>query len=183
MAHILKEQTSASAPTPASGEMTMFVDLADDHWKRKNSSGVVVDIEAAAAGVSSFEGRNGIVVGVAGDYTASEVTNVPAGSIVSTNVQAAINELDANKASTSQITSVAIMAKLLTGLTETYGFPIATDTIIQAFSKLTWSQNLHKQTIAQDFLVPTDYNLIRSLTYISGSAKLTIEGTGKVTFI
>jgi len=183
MAHILKEQTSASAPTPASGEMTMFVDSVDNHWKRKNSSGVVTDIEAAAAGVSSFEGRNGIVTAQAGDYTASEVTNVPAGNISATDVQAAINELDAEKADVSQITSAAIMAKLLTGLTEAYGVVVSSDTIIQAFSKLVWSQNLHKQTIAQNFLVPTDYNLIRSKTYISGGAIVTIEGTGILTII
>lgn len=183
MAHILKEQTSASAPTPAVGEMTLFVDSADDHWKRKNSSGVVVDIEQAAAGVSSFEGRNGIVVSQAGDYTASEITNVPAGGIAATNVQAALSELDGDKADVSQITSVAIMAKLLTGLTEAYGVVVASDTIIQAFSKLVWSQNLHKQTIAQSFLVPTDYNLIRSKTYISNGATVTIEGTGILTLI
>lgn len=51
----------------------------------------------SAAGVISFEGRNGVVVGVAGDYTASEITNVPAGSIAATNIQAAINELDSEK--------------------------------------------------------------------------------------
>lgn len=44
--------------------------------------------------VNSFNGRTGVVVSVAGDYTASQITNVPAGSISSTNVQDAINELD-----------------------------------------------------------------------------------------
>lgn len=54
-----------------------------------------------AGGVTSFEGRTGIVVGASGDYTASEITNVAAGNIVATTVQAAIDELDSEKAATS----------------------------------------------------------------------------------
>jgi hypothetical protein len=48
-------------------------------------------------GVTSFEGRTGVVVAAAGDYTAAEVTNVPAGSIAAVTVQAAIDELDGEK--------------------------------------------------------------------------------------
>jgi hypothetical protein len=44
--------------------------------------------------VASVFGRTGAVVAVSGDYTASQVTNVPAGTIAATDVQAAINELD-----------------------------------------------------------------------------------------
>lgn len=59
----------------------------------------------SAAGVFSFEksnitsvfGRTGIVVSANGDYTASQVTNVAAGNIAATDVQAAINELDTEK--------------------------------------------------------------------------------------
>ncbi|MCH8240348.1 MAG: hypothetical protein IIB62_09930, partial [Proteobacteria bacterium] len=43
-------------------------------------------------------GRNGAVAAQAGDYTALKITNVPAGNIVATNVQAALNELDGEKA-------------------------------------------------------------------------------------
>lgn len=49
------------------------------------------------SGVTSFNGRTGIVVSLAGDYTASQITNVPAGNISSTNVQNALNELDSEK--------------------------------------------------------------------------------------
>lgn len=54
---------------------------------------------AAVSGgtVASFEGRTGLVVSAAGDYTATEITNAPAGNIVATTVQAAINELDTEK--------------------------------------------------------------------------------------
>lgn len=48
--------------------------------------------------VNTFEGRSGTVVAVAGDYTASEVTNVAAGDLIATDVQAAIDELDTEKA-------------------------------------------------------------------------------------
>jgi hypothetical protein len=46
--------------------------------------------------VVTFNGRYGVVVPVAGDYTASYITNVPAGTIAATNVQAALAELDAD---------------------------------------------------------------------------------------
>ncbi len=49
------------------------------------------------AGVDSFNGRSGVVVSQAGDYGASLISNVPAGNIAATNVQAAIDELDAEK--------------------------------------------------------------------------------------
>jgi hypothetical protein len=44
--------------------------------------------------VASVFGRTGAVTAQSGDYTASEITNVPAGTIAATDVQAAINELD-----------------------------------------------------------------------------------------
>lgn len=47
--------------------------------------------------VASVFGRNGNIVAASGDYTASQVTNVPAGGIVATTVQAAIDELDTEK--------------------------------------------------------------------------------------
>lgn len=49
--------------------------------------------------VDSVFGRTGSVVSANGDYTASQITNVPAGSIAATTVQAAINELDTEKIS------------------------------------------------------------------------------------
>ena len=47
--------------------------------------------------VASVFGRTGTVTATNGDYTASNITNVPAGGIVATEVQAAINELDGDK--------------------------------------------------------------------------------------
>ncbi len=48
-------------------------------------------------------GRDGAVVPVGGDYTASEVTNVATGGISGNTVQLAINELDNEKANSSLI--------------------------------------------------------------------------------
>lgn len=51
----------------------------------------------ATDAVTSVFGRVGNVVSANGDYTASQITNVPAGDISATTVQAAITELDNEK--------------------------------------------------------------------------------------
>jgi hypothetical protein len=48
--------------------------------------------------VTSVHGRNGNIVAQDGDYTASQITNDPYGNIQAVTVQAAINELDDEKA-------------------------------------------------------------------------------------
>jgi hypothetical protein len=48
--------------------------------------------------VTSFNGRVGVVVSQAGDYSGSLISNTPFGTVAAVNVQAAINELDAEKA-------------------------------------------------------------------------------------
>lgn len=48
--------------------------------------------------VASVFGRTGIVTAQSGDYIASQITNTPAGGIAATDVQAALNELDSDKA-------------------------------------------------------------------------------------
>ena len=59
------------------------------------------DIDAFVGGVVTFEGRTGTVVSASGDYTASEIVNVAGGGIAATDVQAAIDELDTEKAASS----------------------------------------------------------------------------------
>lgn len=51
--------------------------------------------------VQSVFGRTGNISPQSGDYSASQVSNTPSGNISSTNVQAAINELDAEKSDIS----------------------------------------------------------------------------------
>ena len=54
-------------------------------------------IEISPSDVTSVFGRSGAVSAQAGDYTASQVTNVPSGNIAAITVQAAIDELEAEK--------------------------------------------------------------------------------------
>ncbi len=51
--------------------------------------------------VDSFNGRTGVVVSATNDYGASQIANTPAGNIAATDVQAAIDELDAEKIGTN----------------------------------------------------------------------------------
>ncbi|MBY0315483.1 MAG: hypothetical protein K2Q26_08185 [Bdellovibrionales bacterium] len=55
------------------------------------------DNDANTDAVSSVFSRTGAITAQNGDYTASQVTNTPAGAVASTNVQAAVNELDSEK--------------------------------------------------------------------------------------
>jgi len=80
----------ASKATPVAADVIVIEDSADSFNKKK------VAISALPGSVDSVFGRAGAVVAVAGDYTASEVTNAPAGTITATTAQAAIDELDAN---------------------------------------------------------------------------------------
>lgn len=98
-------QSSASTPIPPAGETNTFIDSSDGHFKRKISSGAVVDIESAATGVSSFNARTGAVLPVSGDYDASMIDFTPSGDIIATDVQAAIEELDAEKAPITHVGS------------------------------------------------------------------------------
>ena len=47
--------------------------------------------------VASVFGRTGTITATNGDYTASNITNIPAGGIAATDVQAALNEIDGEK--------------------------------------------------------------------------------------
>ena len=59
---------------------------------------VTAAVAAAPGGVTSVFTRTGAVTAQSGDYTATQVTNTPAGGISATNVQTALNQLDTLKA-------------------------------------------------------------------------------------
>jgi hypothetical protein len=66
----------------------------DTGWRKTFANGT--------GAVFSVFGRTGAVVAATSDYDASQIDNTPAGTIAATDVQAAINELDAEKASYEQ---------------------------------------------------------------------------------
>lgn len=82
---------------PAAGMAT----IADDTvhiWAYRASDTTWVDLGGFTAPVTTVFGRQGAVAATAGDYTATQVTNTPSGGISATTVQAALNELDTEKA-------------------------------------------------------------------------------------
>lgn len=286
------KQSAASVPTPPVGEQNTFIDSADDKLKKKLDDGSIVDLEAFSSGsVASFEGRTGVVLAQSGDYLASEITNTPSGNISATNVQAALAELDSEKAPISHvgstgvsehglatglvagfmsttdktkldgiasgatandtdanlknranhtgtqvaatisdfdtaaktavvddaivngvldkapsqnsvfdalalksdmlsltgevtasgsgavnavISNAAVIAKLLTGLTECYGQVLSTDSIVTAICKLAFNAGMHAQNINQDMELPANYSMIRSTTRLNGTSKIVL---------
>jgi hypothetical protein len=69
-----------------------------------------IEMSEFSGAVTSVFGRTGAVVAQTNDYAASQIANTPAGNIVATNVQAAINELDTEKAAASHAHAIADIA-------------------------------------------------------------------------
>lgn len=87
------------------GELAFIDDAPEDgsQYARQDGGWVIV-----TGGVASVFGRTGIVTAQAGDYGASLITNTPAGNIAAVTVQAALNELDTEKAAISSLAAVAL---------------------------------------------------------------------------
>jgi len=83
------------AAFPVTGENGVIYVALDTNKTYRWSGSIYIEI--SPSDVTSVFGRSGAVTAQAGDYTASQITNVPSGSIAATNVQAAINELNAEK--------------------------------------------------------------------------------------
>ena len=105
----LELEEGAEPSTPSAGMSKLYVDQADGHIKKIDDLGVVLDLETVGAPpVSSVFGRTGAVAAQSGDYSAAQVSNTPAGGVVATTVQAAINELDAEKAPAAHVGSTGV---------------------------------------------------------------------------
>ena len=59
--------------------------------------------QTAKACANHPNGRNGSVIPVSGDYTATQINSNPVGSITATNVQTALQNLDTNKLASSAL--------------------------------------------------------------------------------
>lgn len=132
--------------------------------------------------VSSVFGRTGAVAAVSGDYTATLVTNTPAGGIAATTVQAALNELDAEKvgaaspaltgtptaptaapgtnttqiATTAFVTAADAAGHAATAITNTPAGGIAATNVQTAINELdTEKANLASPTLTGNPLAPT----------------------------
>lgn len=85
---------------PGTGETGKIYVALDTNKTYRWTGSVYVEISPSE--VNSVFGRVGIVVAQSGDYNAGQITNAPAGNIASTNVQAALNELDTEKVPTTR---------------------------------------------------------------------------------
>jgi hypothetical protein len=83
------------ASFPVTGELGVIYVALDTNKTYRWSGSVYIEISPSE--VTSVFGRSGAVSAQAGDYNASQITNTPAGNISSVTVQAALNELDAEK--------------------------------------------------------------------------------------
>jgi len=129
-----------------------------------DASGVMSWISLPTAPVSSAFGRTGAVTATAGDYSAALISNTAAGNIASTNVQAALNELDNEKQSliTAGTTSqyyrgdktfvdfaTDVRGTALTGYAVGTNTAIsATDTALAAFQKVQGQINATNTAVA-----------------------------------
>jgi len=89
------EEYANLASFPVTGETgKIYVALNNNKTYRWSGSAY---IEISPSEVTSVFSRTGAVTAQSGDYTATQITNAPAGNISATTVQAAINELDSEK--------------------------------------------------------------------------------------
>jgi hypothetical protein len=147
------------------------------------SSGVGWDKIDNTDAVVSFNSRIGAILPAAGDYTATQITNTPAGNIAAVTVQAALNELDTEKERNIVAGTTAqywrgdkswrdfftdVRAATLTGLSLAVGGVIAAaDTVLVALGKLQ-NQLTATAAVANSALQPGDatdlFFIIRAAT-------------------
>jgi microcystin-dependent protein len=142
-----------------------------------NASGVMNWITIPSSPVTTIFGRSGAVVATAGDYSASQMTNTPAGTISATEVQAALNELDTEKQS-----------NISTGTTAQYyrgdktWATFATDAINSVLSTFAVGTGTKPAVTNADSVVGAFGKVQKTLNdinsdYVSKTANQTINGT------
>lgn len=97
---VVGSQAAQTALTAEVGDVAVRTDQNKSYILRVSPASVFAnwqELLTPTDAVLSFNGRVGAVTPQAGDYTATQVTNTPAGNIAAVTVQAAINELDTEK--------------------------------------------------------------------------------------
>lgn len=100
---VVANQTAMLALTAETGDVAVRTDQNKSYILKGINPSTLSDWQELLTptdSVSSIYGRTGAVTAQTGDYTATQVTNTPAGDISSTTVQGAINELDTEKQGT-----------------------------------------------------------------------------------
>lgn len=141
-----------------------------------NGSGVLSWIGIPSAPVTTVFGRSGVVAATAGDYTAAQITNTPAGDIAAVTAQAAITELDTEKQSIATL-AADIRATVLTGLSLATSTAItAADTILVAFGKLQ-AQITTADSVAANKLSKNTADSITAVVTVSGAGDIIVPST------
>lgn len=98
---LIVEGTEPAAP--AAGRQRVYIDSTSHHLKRTDSAGVDVDLEQAATDLAAH------LADTVDAHDASAISVVPTGAVAATDVQAAIAELDTEKATVAQAKTEVLM--------------------------------------------------------------------------
>ena len=132
-----------------------------------------------SAPVTSVYGRTGVIVAMDDDYTASQINNTAAGAIVATDVQAAINELDAEKLALAGGTMSGVIAmgtNKITGLgTPTLAADATTKAYVDAAVVGGGADNLGNHTATTNIQLGANY-----LSGDGGNEGIAVDSDGNV---
>jgi hypothetical protein len=147
-----------------------------------NGAGVLSWIAIPSAPVTTVFSRTGAVVATAGDYTATQITNTPAGNIAAVTAQAAITELDTEKQSIATL-AADIRSTVLTGLSLATSTAItAADSILVAFGKLQ-AQITTADSVASNKLSKNSADSITAIITVSGAGDVIVPAPAGLTSV